>query len=473
MLVRILIVILPLFLIGCMVGPNYRLPPNAVMNNPAANTLVSAHKSTFSNYPEPDKWWELYHDPSLNKLIQMALWANTDLRIAKANIEQANASLDEARWSLYPSTSLFATYSNLHVSSETFIFHKPIPTLPFVNYLIAGGGVILPLDFFGKLRRGIEVAGDDSQAAYAARDLTTITVIAETVSAYTDMCAAGYQLSVAEQLLKIQDQTTLLTKHLERGGRAIAIDVTRSRSELEQVRATIPSLKANSRNAIFRLAMLTGQVPADFIHTIKYCKTLPKLHIRRLPVGNGAILLRRRPDIREAERKLAAATAKIGVETADLYPNVSFAAFGGTLGHIQDVTKLSTFLSSVGPLVTWQFPNVSIAYSHIEKARADTRAAFAKFDGVVLNALKEVESNMTTYVHDLERVNDLKSAHAQSKRAFLQTKSLYLNGRQEFLAVLEAQKTLTQVSSSLAIAESQLVTDQINLFLSLGGGWCV
>jgi outer membrane protein, multidrug efflux system len=471
MLVRILIAILPIFLSGCMVGPNYCLPPNAVFNKPGAAVLVSAHRSAFSHSPEPDKWWELYHDRTLNKLIEEALSANTDLRIATANLARANAVLNEAKWSLYPSTNLFATFTNLHVSSETFLFHKPIPTLPFVNYLIAGGGVVLPLDFFGKLRRGIELASADKQAAIAARHWVMMTVIAETASAYTDMCAAGYQLNVAEELLRIQKQATILTKRLEIGGRAIAIDVTRAQSEFDQIKATIPGLKANSRNAMYRLAMLTGKVPTDFIHQIKTCRKLPSLRVRRLPVGNGAILLRRRPDIREAERKLAAATAKIGVETADLYPDVSFAGFGSTLGHPQDAHRLSTFFSSVGPLVTWKFPNISITLARIAEAQADTRAAFASFDGVVLNALKEVESNLTTYAQNLDRVKDLKAAHAQSKKAFLQTKSLYINGRQEFLSVLEAQKTLTAVSATLAVAESQIVTDQINLFLSLGGGW--
>ena len=283
-----------------------------------------------------------------------------------------------------------------------------------------------------------------------------------------DMCAAGYQLSILEKLWKIQKETTYLTLRLKNGGRATDLDVTRARSALQQISATLPSLKAANRNAVYRLAMLTGHTPAEF--TIKNCKMLPTLH-SSLPIANGGVLLRRRPDIREAERMLASATAKIGVETANLYPDISFSGLAGTFGHLQDATKLSTFVSNVGPLISWTFPNISIARARIAQADAKTQAAFAKFDGVVLNALKEVESNLTTYTHDLDSVRDLKLAQRESRKAFLQSKLLYHHGRENFLSVLEAQKALTDVSSSLAIAESKVVTDQVNVFLSLGGGW--
>jgi outer membrane protein, multidrug efflux system len=474
MLIRIfyrsIIIAIFTLLVGCMVGPDYHVPATAVFNKPAAKTLVSASKPSFSNHPVPNKWWKLYNNSTLNKLIEEALVANTDLRVAAANLARANAEVSEARSQFYPSTNLFASYTNFHVSAETLVFNKPIPTLPFVNYLTAGGGVVLPLDFFGKIRRGIEAANADRDAAEAARDLAFITVVAETTSAYTDMCAAGYQVKIANHLLKLQKQTTTLTKRLEEGGRATAFDLSRSNSELEQIRANIPGLEAISRNALYRLAMLTGHTPAEFNHKIKNCNTLPKL-TAVIPVGDGATLLRRRPDIREAERKLAASTAKIGVATANLYPDISLGALAGTFGHLQDATNLSTFFSNAGPLITWTFPNTSIVRARIAQAKASAQADFAKFDGVVLTALKEVESNLTTYAYDLDRCQDLKAAHAQSKKAFRQSKLLYRDGREGFLDTLDAEKTLTNVSTSLAVAESKLATDQVNLFLSLGGGW--
>ncbi len=475
MLIRIfyrsIIITLFLLLSGCMVGPNYHVPDNAIFNNPAvAGNFVSAKKSAFSNQPLPAKWWRLYNDAVLNQLVIEALAANTDLRVAGANLARANAELKEAQSMLYPSTNLYASYTSYHVSAETFVFTPPIPSLPFVKYLTAGGGIILPLDFFGKIRRGIESAYYDTEAAQAARDLALITVVAETTSAYTDMCAAGYQLNIAEHLLRLQAQTTALTKRLEQGGRATALDVSQSNSELDQIRADIPRLKTASRNALYRLAQLTGRVPAEIIPTIKNCNSLPKIKTI-LPVGDGAQLLRRRPDIRESERKLAAATAKIGVETANLYPDISFNVLGATLGHPRDAFEQKTFVWNTGPFITWMFPNVSVARARIAQAEASTQAEFAKFDGAVLKALNEVESNLTTYANDFNNCQDLKSAYRHSRTAFLQTKSLYLKGRENFLTVLEAEEKFTNVSAQLAVAESKLATDQINLFISLGGGW--
>jgi len=467
-----IILVLFLFLTGCMVGPDYHIPNQAVFKQPTANKkFVSGNRKSFSSHAVPEKWWELYHDPTLNQLIADALHANTDLRIAAANLDHANAELIQAKAQFYPSTNLFASYTNFHVSAETLEFHKPIPTLPFVNYLTAGGNVVLPLDFFGKIRRGIEAAHANTEAVAAARDLAFITVVAETTTAYTDICAAGYQITVAEYLLKLQGESTRLTKRLAQGGRGTVLDVSRSMSELEQIKATIPSLKAIKQNAFFRLAILTGRTPTELNSTIINCKTLPKLR-QLIPIGEGAALLRRRPDIRAAERKLAASTAQIGIATTSLYPDISLGMLAGTLGHPYDATKLITFFSNAGPLITWSFPNISIARAQIAQANATAQANFAQFDSVVLTALKEVESNLTTYSYDLTRYQDLKSAEKQSRNAFLQAKSLYVKGREEYLSTLEAEQTLTQVSASLANLESKLVTDQINLFLSLGGGWC-
>ena len=180
MLICLFFILISIFLTGCMVGPDYHLPKKAVFNRESTTQFVNGHHTEFSQRAAPDKWWTLYHDETLNTLIEEALHANTDLRVACANLEYANANLAEARALLYPSTQLLASYSNLHISAETVVFHKPIPTLPFVNYLVAGGGVILPLDLFGKLRRGIQVAAYDKEATQAAYDLAKITVVAET-----------------------------------------------------------------------------------------------------------------------------------------------------------------------------------------------------------------------------------------------------------------------------------------------------
>jgi outer membrane protein TolC len=190
-----------------------------------------------------------------------------------------------------------------------------------------------------------------------------------------------------------------------------------------------------------------------------------------IPVGDGAALLRRRPDIRQAERSLAGATARIGVATADLYPSINLGLSAGSIGMIPGIGDSNTFHFGLGPLISWNLPALSSARVHIEEAEAGTAEMLARFDGVVLNALRETESALTVYARELDRNAALKAARDQSALASRQAGKLYRFGRTDFLTALDADRALASAESAVAASDAQLATDQVALFLALGGGW--
>jgi outer membrane protein TolC len=241
-------------------------------------------------------------------------------------------------------------------------------------------------------------------------------------------------------------------------------------AQLNQLKANVPPLQARQRTALYRLAVLTGEVPSQFPPEVAQCATPPRI-TAPIPVGDGAGLLRRRPDVRQAERQLAGATARIGVATGELYPNISLGGSFGMVGMANQWGDANTFKFNVGPLISWSLPSLSSARSHIAQAKASTKGSLAHFDSVVLNALRETESALTVYARELDRNADLRAARDQSALAVRQMDKLYRFGRTDFLSQLDAERTLASAESVLAASDTQLAADQVQLFLALGGGW--
>ncbi len=254
-----------------------------------------------------------------------------------------------------------------------------------------------------------------------------------------------------------------------RSGRGAALDLTRSVAQISQYQANIPALEAARRNALFRLAVLTGRPPSDYPRAAEACTTAPRLS-QPIPVGDGALLLRRRPDIRAAERTLAADTDRIGVAMGELYPIVSLGATAGSTGAVTDIFTPMTNRYGFGPSLRWQL-NQNAARARVAATEATTRMALAHFDGVVLNALREAEAALTTYGQDLQRNADLAAVRDRAAQAVGQSRSLYVGGKVDFLSYLDAQRTLASAETALAASAGQLSADQVEIFLALGGGW--
>ncbi|HEV7619963.1 MAG TPA: TolC family protein [Burkholderiaceae bacterium] len=450
------------------VGPDYRIPQEAAINRSAAAApFIGAHNDAFSVSPLPPHWWRLYHDQTLDRLVDQSLAANTDLRIAAANLARARAVMQETETAGYPAAGISAAPGYGRPSAAAKGLPNPLQDSWSHD---AGVNISYQVDLFGKIARAVEAAGDDTQAAQAAYDLVRVTVAADTARAYADACSAGRQIVVAQGSVDLQQAFVQLTDRRVHAGRGTALDSSRARSQLEQLRAVLPTLEAQRRTALYRLSMLIGEMPGVLPQGVEQCNTAPRLQAM-IPVGDGAALLRRRPDIRQAERGLAGATARIGVATADLYPSISLGLSAGSTGTLAQFGAANAFRWGLGPLISWTFPSTGSAHSRIAQAEAGTAAALAHFDATVLNALRESESALTVYARELDRNASLKAARDQSAIASQQARTLYQYGRTDFLTTLDTDRTLAVAESALAASDAQLATDQVALFLALGGGW--
>jgi NodT family efflux transporter outer membrane factor (OMF) lipoprotein len=459
------------FLAGCAAPrpQDYQRPANAIANTASANgAFASAGESAFGKDEPPARWWQLYRDPVLDNLVADALKANTDLRIASANLARAQAGLDAAEDAGHVQTSVFAAPSYGRRSAE----EELRPGKPLDNHSVYGLGasVSYQVDLFGQIKSAIDGAQANVAASRAAYAAARITVVAETTRAYLEACASGREIGVAERSVALQDTSTALTRQLFRAGRGIALDVNRAASQLDQVKATLPALYAQKQLALFRLAVLTGRTPSDIPAAARACAQEPRI-AQALPVGDGAQLLRRRPDIRRAEEELKSAHARIGVATADLYPKITLGASVASVGLLDNFLKDDTFKFSLGPLITWQFPNRARAQAAIRDAQAQNDAAYARFDGNVLTALREAESALTVYARDLDRRQLLESARLNAAKAASDAEALFKAGRQGYLPVLDANRTLIASDQALAALQSRIAADQVQVFLALGGGW--
>lgn len=444
-------------------GPDYRPPETAVANAAEANApFVSAKGPAFAQEALPDKWWRLYDDPRLDALIEGALAANADLRVADANLARADAVVAEALAGRDITTGISGA-ADLARPSGTG------GSLPGTVTYNLGLSAAYPLDLRGKIRRAIEASMADREAVQAARDSVRVSVAAATARAYAQLCTANYALAVNQRVVKLQRETLAATRRLQRGGRATAFDVSRAQTAVESSTAALPAYAAQRQANLYVLATLQGKPPAEFPADVAGCATLPLL-ARAMPVGDGAALLRRRPDVRAVERTIAADTARIGVAMADLYPQVSLGGSVGVAGSPKDLSP-SIVGFSLGPLISWSFPNRPVVRARIAQADARVTADVAQFDATVLTALREVETALETYARDRERTDALRRARDSAVLSSQQAGKLYRFGRGDFLSLLDAQRSLAQAEVAYASAQSTLATDQVAVFQALGGGW--
>lgn len=453
-----------LALAGCAVGPDYATPsPRPASSGP----FISAEDPAFALAPLPPDWWRLYDDPVLDTLVQDALTANTDIRQAIARIERARAGLRGARADRLPQASLGAgaSYGRLPESEvpggadrEDWSFD-------------AGIDVSYEVDLFGRMGRGVEAARANLAANEADANAVRVLVVAETTRAYADAAASAARLRVAREIVALLDRSLTLTRQRHEAGFETGLSVSRIATLRDQRAADVPVLQAERAAALFRLATLTGRAPAELPPIARERSIV--LEIKQpIPVGDGAALLARRPDIRAAERRLAADTARIGVATADLYPRITL---GGSLGSTgPDVGDLFTggpLRWLVGSLLSWSFPNQEAIRARIDAAEADAQGSLAAFDGTVLTALQETETALSNYAHAIERRRSLQSAITEAERAAHIVRSQQREGAVNSLDRLDAERTLAEVQAQLALQDAKVSRAQIDVFRALGGGW--
>ncbi|MBO9580132.1 MAG: efflux transporter outer membrane subunit [Sphingobium sp.] len=451
-----------LALSACAAGPDYVAP----IAPAAASGPFLSQSAAVSAAPVAADWWKLYNDPVLDDLIADALKANTDIRVAVAHLEKARAALSGARADRLPQAGLAAgaTYGRVPVTQRA-------PGAPQEDWSVdAGLNVSYEVDLFGRVKRNVEAARGDWQAVEADADAVRIAVIADTTRAYADAASGAARLKVARHIVDLLDQLVDLTKRRHAAGFATQLDEARVLTLRDQRAADIPALEAERQAALFRLATLTGRTPAQ-LPEIAAQRSIGLEVTQAIPVGDGAALLARRPDIRAAERRLAGDTARIGVATADLYPKISLGGSVGSTGpNIADAFGVGPLRWLLGPLISWNL-NPSATRARIAGAKADSQAALATFDGTVLNALQETETALSTYARTLDRRRSLLSARNFAEQAAKIARAQQKEGAIDGLQLLDTERTFSEAEAALALQDSLVSAAQIDLFRALGGGW--
>lgn len=461
--VRKLFALLPALTAACAMGPDYKRPE---LPPPAAAAFQTRAPGTSMADPS-QRWWRLYEDPALDRLVERALAANTDLRAARANLLRAQAVVREARSGLLPSGDLTAgaKYGNEQRGG---------------NFQGGGGGSTQwsyngsigaewEVDLFGRIGRTIEAARGDAAAVEAVRDGVALTVAAETTRAYVDACALAEAIAVARESAAIAERELTIQGLRERAGAGMRLDVERSAAVLANARAALPVLEGRRRASLFELAALIGATPAEVPSEAQACAKAP-VPVAAIPIGDGRGLLARRPDVREAERRLAADTARIGVATAELYPSISLGGSGNFFRNGQ-VRGGDSFSFSLGPLISWNWPSLVVGRARIEQAEAGVQASLAAFDGAVLTALKEAEQALSLYGAEVERNRRLAEAASHAEAAYRLADQRYRAGSISFLELLDTQRALLEARAALASSIQQLGSLRVDLFKALGSGW--
>ncbi len=453
-----------IFLAGCAVGPNYHAP------QPTADAAFANGAQTNLNTGESvATWWRGFNDATLTTIVDRALTNNYDLRIADAHLREARALRRGTQFDLLPAVSADAGYtdrrlSRVAVSGVTGINrHQELYDLGF--------DATWELDLFGRVRRSVEAGKAEVQVAAANRQDVQVTLISEVARNYFELRGAQNQLAVARRNAANQRETMNITQARLDGGRGTELDVARARAQLNSTLASIPPLEASIAHAMHRLAVLAGEQPAALVTQLNKPAPLPALPAL-VAISSPESLLRRRPDVRAAERYLAAATARVGVATGDLFPRVTF---NGRLGL--EASRLSGLGSagsdtwSFGPSITWAALDYGHVRSRIQAAGARAEAALALYQRTVLTTLEETENALVDFGREQTRRDFLSESVQASEIAATLARQRYENGATDFITVLDSERVLLDAQDQLARSQTRTAVALVAVYKALGGGW--
>ncbi len=456
---------LGLLLAGCSVGPNYHPPKTE-----SAPAFANGGQTNLSSNQTAVDWWRGFQDPLLDRLVDLALATNQDLRIATARVREARALRTQAIADEFPVVDGVAGYSRTLSSQAAYPFPLTRSQRQLDLYNV-GFDATWELDIFGGVRRSIQVAGAQLAASEAGRQDVQITLISEVARNYFELRGGQHQLDVARKNAQNQQETLDITEAKFKAGRATELDTARARAQLNATWAAIPTIEAAVKHSIYRLSVLTGQQPAALEPQLTPPAPIPPLP-PLVDIGNPADLLRRRPDIRAAERTLAAATAGIGIQTASLFPRVFF---NGNLGfaanRLSGLGKSGTDTYSFGPQITWAALDLGHVRARIQAAHAQADAQLAAYEKTVLLALEETENALVDFGHEEARRNYLQASVNSAATATALARQRYEGGIADFLPVLDAERTQLDVEAQLAQSETRTATTLVAIYKALGGGW--
>jgi multidrug efflux system outer membrane protein len=448
---------------GCAVGPNYRTPVTPVDAN-----FVNASEPGFAANETVNRYWTTFKDPLLSGLVDDAVGHNKDLQMAAANLRAARAARRLAGFDQFPTATFSGSYTKDLDSAQQ---------LPGIDrhdreFDAADAGFIglWELDLFGRVRRNVEAARADVGEAVATLQDARVGVIAELARNYFILRGLQDQLQLTKRNADSEFNTLKLTRVRLEAGRGNQLDTARAEAQWQTTLASIPSLEASIATTIYRLSVLTGRQPnaLSAMLTAQPAPELPPLN----SIGTPEQLLRRRPDIRVAERRLAGATARVGVAMGDLFPKVTLT---GTLGYegpsLSQLGAGDTRFFSLGPSITWAAFDLGRVRARISSAQAQTDAAVAGYEGSVLNALEDTEAALVSYGRSQTRRDALQLAAAASVKAADLARRRFEGGLIDFLEVLDAERTALSAELLLSQSRTDAATSLIAVYKALGGGW--
>ena len=466
---------------GCAVGPDYHTPATAMPGNFSVSLATTNTNTTTTQDIKPidaAHWWQSLNDPELNSLVERAIQANPDLEIALDRLQEARADEAVAFGGALPKGgggggAAVGTGTNSTKGRVAGPLNAATNTTGLKEITeVAGFDAAWELDFFGKDRREIEAAYDDVQAAGEMRNAVLISLISDVVRAYMDTRTLQFQLAITNDNIRTEQQTFGFVQARYTRGLTNELDVTLSQRQLETVQAQVAPLQAGIAAAQRRLAVLLGKFPDELADELqKSPATLPDIPGSIEP-GLPVDLLQRRPDIRLAERQLAASTARIGVATADLFPRVGISAGIGLQGQglNKDPDKTNSIWSA-GPTAYWPLLDFGTLDAAIEAQDFHTKAQLVNYKKTILGAVEEVDNALANYAAGQDRLGHLNQALAASQQAVSIASLRYGRGLTDFLNVLDAQRQAYELQDQFAAAQESVILQFVALYKGLGGGW--
>jgi multidrug efflux system outer membrane protein len=451
-----------LFLSACAVGPRYEAPKT----EPAAFVAAAAQPS-FTRQPFEAAWWAAFEDPVLDELERRALAGNLDLRVAVARVREARALFRDRALDQFPRVTASAGYSDGRTPQPGIAGIPPVTNSTWQAGFDAGW----ELDLFGRVRHSVDAARADLGAAEADLHDAQVLIAAEVARTYFEYLGARDRLAVAERNLGTQRDTVRLTKSRFDVGLGDAVGVAQAQSVLAATEASLPTFTIQATQAAHRLAVLVGERPGA-LDALLAPERPRRVLAKALPIGDASELLRRRPDVAAAERRLAAQTSRVGVATADLFPRVSVTGFVGFLsGDLSSLGGDASRMWNVAPAVTWPALDLGGARARLRAQEARNDAALATYEQTVLLALEEVQNAIVAYGQTQARVASLAQRSAASRRAAELARVRYREGAVDFLTLLDAERTLLDAEDAESAAQTALNTQVVALYKALGGGW--
>lgn len=452
-----------LFAAACAaVGPDYEEPKIEL----AASWRQPREAGLVDGNPADQAWWRSFADPVLTDLVDRALVQNLDLRAALARLESARAMRGAAAADQWPSIDARGSYEHRRESENT-----PFGAfIPRTNIHSASLDASWELDLWGRVRRAVEAAEGDLDASAADVQAAQLTVAGEVVATYVDLRASQRRLTIARENLALQERTLGLVRARFTAGLVVERDVAQAATNVESTRSRLPSLEAAAITAQNRLAVLLGHAPNDLPTGLETPGTMPVLPVQ-VAVGVPADLLRRRPDVRAAERRFAAAVARIGVAEGDRYPRFTL---GGTLGlaanSAKDFVDSGSDFLGFGPSVRWNLFDGGRLRQRVRSLEASAEVAQIAWEKTVLLALEETENAMTSFVREQSRRASLQRAAEQARRAVELAQSQYRAGLSDFQAVIDSERTVATIEDDLVTSEAAIARSLVSIFKALAGG---